>query len=85
MQVDEKLSTIMKWLRFIITLMNMVPTLNVWIFITNKQDSDAASTARLKLSKTIWPRKKICKFMCVYYIYINCLVVIYLQCKTDME
>jgi len=41
MEDDEKLKTIMKWLRFIITLMNMVPMLNAWIFITNKHDSDA--------------------------------------------
>ena len=31
----------MKLLRFIITLMNMVPMLNAQIFITNKHDSDA--------------------------------------------
>ena len=45
MRADEKLKTIMKWLRFIITLMNTVPMLNARIFITNKHDSDARLVA----------------------------------------
>ena len=35
----------MKLLRFIITLMNMVPMLNARIFITNKHDSNARLAA----------------------------------------
>jgi len=31
----------MKWLRFIITLMNMVQMMNARIFINNKHNSDA--------------------------------------------
>ena len=38
-RADEKLKTIMKWLRFIITLINTVLMLNAQI--TNKHDSDA--------------------------------------------
>ena len=35
----------MKWLRFIITLMNMVQMVNAQIFIINKHDSDAKLAA----------------------------------------
>jgi len=40
-QADEKLKIIMKWLRFLITLMNIVPMLNAQNFTTNKHDSNA--------------------------------------------
>jgi len=46
MRADEKLKIIMKWVRFIITLMNIVPMLNAQIFITNKHDSDNQSQIR---------------------------------------
>jgi hypothetical protein len=55
LQADRKRSMIMKLVRFIITLTNMVQMLNALIFITNKQDSDARrqSTRNTQTCRTL--------------------------------